>query len=252
MRNLTTDIQLGIELLNGNGNSPENDSVFDHENKFFIKSGNIKYHKIEVNRERTSYLITMESSGSFDVLVKYDSKPTTNDFDVNFTVPDYSSGSFDVLVKYDSKPTTNDFDVNFTVPDYSSCTRNFRIDGDDEEYNCSRHPNQLLLTNAVIQKPGVYFVGILYTQHSSPGSNSHRMRRSCFSTNRQKRSCVETKDPPPPLGVLSAYDPRVGVNYTLVSDELSCRFWSHKEQNWLTEGCKVCCLNLFQIKRLAV
>ena len=223
MRNLTTDIQLGIELLNGNGNSPENDSVFDHENKFFIKPGNIKYHKIEVNRERTSYLITMASSGSFDV-----------------------------LVKYDSKPTTNDFDANFTVPDYSSCTRNFIIDGDDEEYNCSRHPNQLLLTNAVIQKPGVYFVGILYTQHSSPGSNSHRMRRSCFSTSRKKRSCVETKDPPPPLGVLSAYDPRVGVNYTLVSDELSCRFWSHEEQKWLTEGCKVYCLNLFQIKRLAV
>ena len=214
VQNLTTDVRLGIQL---HEQSPKNESGSDpnHEHKFFVVPGNIQYHKINVSRERTSYLITISSKKSLNV-----------------------------LVKYGNKPTVEDHDKNFTIPDFSSCTRHLIVEEEEEEYNCKRHPNQLLLTNEVLQKPGVYYVGIVYTKESFPGNNSRRTRRSCFNTNRQKRSCIETKDPPPPPGVyehgtIPAYDPRVDLNYTLHTDELSCRFWSHEEQKWLTEGCKV-------------
>ena len=211
VQNLTTDIQLGIELSE---ESPENKSN-TVKMASFIKPRKMQYHRIEVTREQTSYLITITAIETVNVFLK--------------------SGS---------KPSVEDHEENYTLPDFSSCIRNMAATNEVEEYNCTRNPHQLLLTNEVLKKPGVYYLGILYSGSTSSSKHSHRKRRSCFTSNRQKRSCVETKDPPPPLGVyetaaMPPYDPITDLDYTIETNELSCRFWSHEKKRWLTEGCKV-------------
>ena len=210
VQNLTTYIQLGFQV---------DDRTADNEShtpeSFYVKPKRNQYHKILVIREGTSYLITI----------------TAND-------------SVHVFVKYGSKPSVEDHDKNYTLPDFSSCTTNVTVTDEEEEYNCTRNPHQLLLTNEVLKKPGVYYLGIYYSRNSSSSNPSKRKRRSCFTSYRQKRSCIETKDPPPPLGVhetgtMPPYDPRTDLNYTIETDELGCRFWSHEKEKWLTEGCKV-------------
>ena len=204
--NLKDDIQLGIQL---NEESVQNESI--NEPHLFLKPHKMRFHKINVTRERTSYLVTLA---------------------VKTTVK--------VLVKRASKPSVEDHEWNYTIPDFSSCTR----ETIKEEDNCIHNPHQLLLTNDVLNETGVYYLGLLYSSNSSSGNHSHRTRRSCFSNNRQKRSCVETKDPPPLLGeYVSAnnpsYDLLVDLNYTMDTEELSCRFWSKDVQKWVTKGCKV-------------
>ena len=209
VQNLTTDIKLGIPV---HEQSVNNESEVG--DALFLKPGELRYHKLHMIGEQTSFLITITAKERLSV-----------------------------FVKYGSRPSVEEYDKNFTIPDFSSCIRNSVMDG-EEDFNCTRHPHQLLITNEVLKKPGEYYLAILYSGNSSSGNHSHRTRRSCFSTSRQKRSCVETKDPPPPPGVyktgpIPKYDPRVDLNYTIANEELSCRFWSHDQQKWLTEGCKV-------------
>lgn len=211
VQNLTTDIQLGIQLSE---ETPETGSNLA-ETASFVKPEHMQYHRIEVTREQASYLVTI----------------TTQD-------------SLNVFVKFGSKPSEEHHDKNYTIPDFTSCTRSMTGTDEEEEYNCTRHPHQLFLASDVLKKSGAYYLGILYSRNNSSGNYPLRKRRSCFSTTRAKRSCVETKAPPPPLGVykestIPPYDPRVDLKYTIETDELSCRFWSHDEEKWITEGCKV-------------
>ena len=204
--NLANDIQLGIQL---NEQSGPNESIV--EAHLFLKPGKMRFHTINVTQERTSYLLTVTTKAIVKVFVKRGSKPSVEDT------------------------------KNHTIPDFSFCTKNIN----HEEYNCSRNPYQVLLRDDVLNGTGVYYLGILYPGNVSSGNHSHRTRRSCFYTHRQKRSCVETKDPPPPLGEYVTapflpYDPLTDLNYTIDTEELSCRFWSEGEQKWITEGCKVC------------
>ena len=216
VQNLTADIQLGI---------PVDEQLVYNESEtgeaLFIKPGETRYHKLHMIHEQTSFLITLTANKSLNV-----------------------------FIKYGSRPSAEEHDKNYTIPDFSSCIRNSVMD-DEEDYNCTRHPHQLLITNEVLKKPGVYYLGILYMGNSSSTNHSHRAKRSCFNTGRQKRSCVETKEPPPPLGVYEAapmpvYDSGADLNYTIANEELSCRFWSHDQQKWTTEGCKVLMIIFFK------
>ena len=210
MQNLTSDIQLEIQLRE---KAPETGSN-PAKTASFVKPGRIQYHRIEVTEVQASYQITI----------------TTKD-------------SLNVFLKFGSKPSVEDHDRNYTIPDFSSCTRSTGTDEEDE-YNCTSHPHQLFLARDFLKRTGVYYLGILYSRNISADTYHLRKRKSCFSTTRAKRSCVETRTPPPPLGVykestIPPYDPRVDINYTIETDELSCRFWSHDEGKWITEGCKV-------------
>jgi len=174
----------------------------------------MQYHRIEVTEVQASYLVTIATKGSLNV-----------------------------FVKFGSKPSVEDYDRNYTIPDFSSCTRSTVTDEVDE-YNCARHPHQLFLTRDFLKMPGVYYLGILYSRNVSADKYPLRKRRSCFSTTRTKRSCVEIRTPPLPLGVsqestIPPYDPHVDTNYTIETVELSCRFWSHDQEKWITDGCKV-------------
>ena len=210
MQNLTSDIQLEIQLseeVPGTDSNPAKTASF-------VKPEQMQYHRIEVTEVQASYQITITAKGSLNV-----------------------------FVKFGSKPSVEDHDRNYTIPDFSSCTRSTGTDGEDE-YNCTRHPHQLFLASDFLKIPGVYYLGILYSRNISADNYPPRKKRSCFSTTRAKRSCVEIRTPPPPFGVyqesvIQPYDPRVDMNYTIETDELSCRFWSHDEEKWITEGCKV-------------
>lgn len=210
VQNLTTDIQLGIELSE---EAPKTDAN-SVKTASFAKLEHMQFHRLEVNRVHASYSITITAKESLNV-----------------------------FVKFGRKPSLEDHDRNYTLPDFSSCTRSSRRN-EEEEYNCTHHPHQIFLGSDFLQKSGVYYLGILYSRNISADNYPLRKRRSCFSTTRAKRSCVETRDPPPPLGVykestIPPYDPRVDMNYTIQTDEFSCRFWSQGEEKWITEGCKV-------------
>ena len=210
VQNLSSDIQLEFQLSEQAPGTDSNPAKIAS----FLKPEHMQYHRTEVTEVQASYLITI----------------TTKD-------------SFNVFVKFESKPSVEDHDGNYTIPDFSSCTRSNGTDEEDD-YNCTRHPHQLFLTRDFLKRPGVYYIGILYSKTISADNYPLRKRRSCFSTTRAKRSCVEIRTPPPPLGVyqestIAPYDPRVDVNYTIETDKLSCRFWSHDEEKWITEGCKV-------------
>ena len=210
MQNLASDIQLEIQLRE---QAPETDSKLV-KSASFVKPGRMQYHRIKVTEVQASYLITI----------------TTKD-------------SLNIFVKFGSKPSIEDYDRNYTIPDFSSCTKSTGTDQEDE-YNCTRTPHQLFLASELLNRTGVYYLGILYSENISAVNYPLRKRRSCFSTSRAKRSCVETRTPPPPLGeykegTIPPYDPRVDMNYTIETEELSCRFWSHDEGKWITKGCKV-------------
>ena len=210
MQNLTSDIQLEIQF---NEEARETGSK-PAKTESFVKPGRMQYHRLEVTEVQASYQITI----------------TTKD-------------SLNIYLKFGRKPSVEDHDRNYTSPNFSSCTRSNSTEEQDE-YNCTRHPHQLFLTRDFLKRTGVYYIGILYWRNISADNYPRRKRRACFSTTRAKRSCVETRTPPPPLGVykesiIPPYDPRVDMNYTIETDELSCRFWSHKEGKWITEGCKV-------------
>ena len=210
VQNLTSDIQLEFQLREQAPGTDSNPAKIAS----FLKPEHMQYHIIEVTEVQASYLVTI----------------TTKD-------------SLNVFLKFGSKPSVEDHDRNYTIPDFSSCTTSNGTDEEDE-YNCTRHPHQLFLARDVLKRTGVYYLGILYSRNISADNYPLRKRRSCFRTTRAKRSCVDTRTPPPPLGVyqkstIAPYDPRVDVNYAIETDELSCRFWSHDEEKWITEGCKV-------------
>jgi len=210
VQNLTSDIQLRIQLSEEAPGTDFNPAKIAS----FVKPEHMQYHRVDVTEVQASYQITI----------------TTKD-------------SLNVFVKFGSKPSVEDHDRNYTVPDFSSCTRSTGTDEEDE-YNCTRHPHQLFLASDILKIPGVYYLGILYSRNISADNYPLRKKRSCFSTARAKRSCVETRTPPPPLGVykessIPPHDPAVDMNYTIETVELSCRFWSHDQEKWITEGCKV-------------
>ena len=210
VQNLSSDIQLEFQLGEQAPGTDSNPAKIAS----FVKPEHMQYHRIEVTEVQASYLITI----------------TTKD-------------SLNVFVKFESKPSVEDHDRNYTIPDFSSCTRSNGTDEEDE-YNCTRNPHQLFLARDFLKRTGVYYLGILYSKTISADNYPLRKRRSCFSTTRAKRSCVEIRTLPPPLGVyqestIAPYNPRVDVNYTIETHELSCRFWSHDEEKWITQGCQV-------------
>ena len=93
----------------------------------------------------------------------------------------------------------------------------------------------------MIRKPGTYFVGILYDKGTEEPKG--RMKRSCTGGGRQKRSCVQPKDPPQlnSIGriVTPVYEPGSDMNYSLSGQEDKCLFWNSTVEQWSSQGCKV-------------
>ncbi|XP_068672930.1 polycystin-1-like protein 2 [Montipora foliosa] len=138
---------------------------------------------------------------------------------------------FDVFVSYDQRPTVTKYDAKRKLPD-EAC----RLISQE---HCNDTAYDLLLVDSVLRKPGSYFIGILYEQ--SQQKPERRKRRSCFGKGRQKRSCVEFKDPPQPenITVIPVYNPKTDANYSMNVKQEECLFWDSVKEQWLSRGCKV-------------
>ena len=141
-----------------------------------------------------------------------------------------------MFVKFGSRPTTEESDLNFTVKFTSKC-RNVTT-SEANETSCI--PEERIIT-VLPTEPGHIYLGLLL-EESKNASKHTRERRSCFGHGRQRRSCVGVKDPPP-KGILQTivprYNPHTDVNYTLTITQSSCLYWSEEEEKWASDGCKV-------------
>lgn len=149
---------------------------------------------------------------------------------------------FQVFVRYGQRPTVTEYDTKMKLPD-ESCSLTSQNSNDD----CSERAYEILLVQEVLSRPGTYFIGILYEKSGErikrrkKRKARRRKKRSCFSRGREKRSCVELKDPPKPenITVKPVYDPKTDMNYTMSILEEECLFWDSTEEYWSSRGCKV-------------
>ena len=143
---------------------------------------------------------------------------------------------FRVFVRYGQRPTVTEYDATKKIPDESYCSLTSQNSHGNQ---CRGEAYDMVLLHEVINRPGPYFIGILY-EGNNEGPQS-RKKRSCFGQGRQKRSCVEFKDPPKPenITVKPVFDPRTDRNYTISVQEEACLFWDSSEERWLSRGCRV-------------
>ena len=142
---------------------------------------------------------------------------------------------FTVFVRYGQRPTVTEFDLKMKIPN-ESCSLSKSQDSND---HCGEKAYDILLVHQLLSKPGTYYIGVLNQKDDKKGKR--RKKRSCFGRGRQKRSCVEFKDPPRPknITVKPVYDPMTDVNYSLSIMEEECMFWDSTEERWSSRGCKV-------------
>ena len=192
--------------------------------QYFTNNDNLRFHEIDVEYKDT--LIMLEI--------------TPNEAGINLLV----------YMRYGQRPTTQEHDLNATISNNGRCvwtpSAHDKTDGKTE---CS--PNQYLPIETFAERPGKYFLGV--QSYNRSFTNSHkRKKRSCFGNRRQKRSCVEVKDPPPTppqsknVTVVPLYDPETDQNYTLRVALGSCVYWSEEREIWTTDGCQVSHINFLR------
>lgn len=143
----------------------------------------------------------------------------------------------EVLIKFGSRPTVEDFDQNFTVALSVTC-QNGSSDGEGNRTSC---PVQPITLTVVPSEPTLIFMGMLSLGEKNKTEHS-RKRRSCFGQGRERRSCIGVKDPPPKgynKTVMPQYDSSTDVKYTMSISQASCLYWSKTKEKWTSEGCKV-------------
>ena len=185
--------------------------------QYFTQDNNLRFHVIDVEYENT--LIMLEITAT---------EATTN---------------LCVYLRYSQRPTTQEHDLNATFTNNGRCvwtpTAHDKNGGKTE---CSF--NHLASIETLAKRPGKYFLGVQIC-NSTVTKVYKRKKRSCFGSKRQKRSCVEVKDPPstPPqsknVTVVPVYNSETDQNYTLRVALGSCVYWSEEREMWITDGCQV-------------
>lgn len=198
---------------------PLNDASSGVENPhFFIHNDTSRFHVIKVEYE--------------DTLIQL--KIAAEDSSVNLTF----------LMRFGKRPTIQEHDLNGTVSSNKKCI--WRKIEEKVEWKRVCSTNGLTPIQVIATKPGKYYVEVKsHTNFVKPQRDPQkRQKRSCFGHGRQKRSCVEVKDPPtPPRGknvsVVPEYNPNTDHNYTMRVALGSCVYWSDERQVWTTKGCQV-------------
>ena len=191
--------------------------------QYFTQNDNLRFHKIDVENENT--LIMLEIT------------------------PTEANTNLLVYLRYGQRPTTQVHDLNATVSKSEKCVWTPGAHGKkDGKTKCSW---LAIPIETLAKRPGKYFLGVQGYDRS--GTNSHkREKRSCFGNRRQKRSCVEVKEPPPNppqmenVTVVPVYNSKSDHNYTLRVALGSCVFWSEEREKWITEGCRVSVVNVLK------
>ncbi|PFX12876.1 Polycystic kidney disease 2-like 1 protein [Stylophora pistillata] len=148
--------------------------------------------------------------------------------------PTTDNAIFKVFVRHGQRPTVTEHDVSKQIP-HPSCL----MASQDSYSHCRNEAYDILLLPDELNKPGQYYIGIQYEKGEGE-LQSRRKKRSCSGRGRQKRSCVEVKEPlrPENITVKPVYDPKTDVNYSMNLLEESCLFWDGIEERWLSRGCK--------------
>ncbi|XP_022787369.1 polycystic kidney disease protein 1-like 2 [Stylophora pistillata] len=207
--NLTSDIIIVTSL------QPQ--EIATENPQYFTRNENLRFHGIDVEFENT--LVKLEIT------------------------PHESTVSLFVYLRYGQRPTIKVHELNATVSVYSRCVWASRAhDKKEEETQCSYGPLEPI--KFLAKSPGKYFLGVK-SSNASLVIPMKRRKRSCFGEGREKRSCVEVKDPPatPPrsenVSVVPVYDSRTDYNYTLRVTQGNCVHWSEEREMWITDGCQV-------------
>lgn len=185
--------------------------------QYFTQNDNLRFHQIDVEYENTLIMIEI--------------------------TPKDASASLFIYIRYGQRPTTQVHDLNATVSIAQTCIWTSAHDRSVGKKECSSNGLAPSPIETVARQPGRYFLGV--QSYSTSVRSLIRKKRSCFGNKRQKRSCVQVKDPPPtpPQGenitVVPVYDPTTAKNYTLRVALGSCVYWSEEREKWTTEGCRV-------------
>ena len=191
--------------------------------QYFTQNDNLRFHEIDVEFENT--------------LIKMEITPTE------------ANTNLLVYLRYGQRPTTQVHDLNATISKSEKCVWTPGAhDRKDGRTKCSRVTSPI---ETLAKRPGKYFLGVQGYTRSEPNSHK-REKRSCFGNRRQKRSCVEVKDPPPTppqsknITVVPVYNSKSDHNYTVRVALGSCVFWSEEREKWIKEGCRVSAVNVLQ------
>lgn len=216
-------------------------SDLSHPIELFIPEKD-QQRNITENTQRHLFVKPENDSSS----IRYHKIKIENDFDVAFVeIRPQNNSRFDVFVNNGDKPTSSNYTLRARIPDFSSC-KHFKVE--IGYLNCTRNPYVLKLSSNVTGNTGVHFIGIRLASERNEGAKLNRSRRSvgpCKGRHgRQKRSCIDVKDPPtsPPQTpniIAPQYEEHTDVNYTMVVTMRSCLYWSEEKQAWTSEGCKV-------------
>jgi hypothetical protein len=153
----------------------------------------------------------------------------------------------DVYIKMDKRPLNGKDIVFKTIPDYSSCKQN----DNGEPTDCVEDPFIITIDDSVVKESGLYYLGLRNIGVQN-GEAKTRKRRDCGSSPRERRSCVQYKDPPPkptslPEGVVGGelvpvvpkFDALLDTTYSLQTFKSPCMYWDKEKEIWTSEGCKV-------------
>ena len=194
--------------------------------QYFTQNDNLRFHVIDVKYENT--LIMLEIT------------PTEANIDLY------------VYLQYSQRPTTQEHDLNATVTNNGRCVWTpTSLDRKVGKTDCSF--NHLAPIETLAKRPGKYFLGV-QSFNSSVTEAHKRKKRSCFGGKRQKRSCVDVKDPPPTpsqsknVTVVPVYNSKTDQNYTVRVALGSCVYWSEEREMWITDGCMVSRVIFFLIQ----
>lgn len=181
---------------------------------FFTKSNSPRFHEITVDYEST--------------IVQLDIAP--KDESVNLTI----------YIRFGHRPTIKEHDFNATISSNERCIWTKM----DQHFKNGCSSSYQTPIEFLAKKPGKYYLAAV--THSNSSTKPHRrQKRSCFGQERQRRSCVEVKRPPPTppqsqnVSLVPVYEPSTDQNYTLRVAMGSCVYWSDMRQKWITDGCRV-------------
>ena len=182
---------------------------------FFTKDDKLQFHVINIEHENT--------------LMQLDITTYSSSENIHF------------YLRFAQRPTKDIYDLNGTVSKNGICVwERAHDDGKDRSF-CTL--DRFAPIHTFAKRSGKYFFAV----ESANGTYraESRKKRSCFGNARERRSCVEVKDPPPTppqsenVTVVPEYDPTTDNNYTLGVTLGSCVYWSEERSMWLTDGCEV-------------
>ena len=144
---------------------------------------------------------------------------------------------FDVFVSAEVRPKPDNYTFKTRIPHLLSCT--YPNSGNGYS-NCTNNSYTFVLPASVTGRGGQIFIGIRLRSDSNK-RNKRSRRDSIDWHGRQKRSCIDVKQPPttPPTILKPEYDNETDVNYTMSVTIKNCLYWSDSKQDWTNDGCTV-------------